>query len=168
MQKYLQIGKIVNTHGIKGELKIIPLTDNVERYDFLEWVYVQSKGTYRKYYIESIRYHKGVVITKFKGVNDMDTALSLKNLFILVDRKNAIPLNQDSYFICDLVGCTVFEKSNNRLGVLADVIKTGSNDVYVVKNDSGKEILIPALKSVVTDISLTEHRITVELPEGIL
>ncbi len=168
MQKYLQIGIIANTHGIKGEIKVIPLTDNLERYDFLEWVYVETNGTYTKYNIEGVRYHKGIVIAKFKGVNDMDTALSLKNHFILVDRKNAIPLEQNTYFICDLVGCNVFEKSKNRLGILTDVIKTGSNDVYVVKNDSGREILIPALKSIVTEISLSDRSITVMLPEGIL
>lgn len=170
MHEYLEIGKIVNTHGIRGEMKVIPLTDDPHRYDDLKWVFVGDDKTQKKYDVESVKYFKDTVIVKLKGVNDMDGAEKLKNLFFLVDRENAVKLPPDSYFVCDLVGSGVYEESGNFLGTLKDIIQTGSNDVYVVWNEEAeknKEILIPALKSVVKDISIKDHKIIVNLPEGL-
>lgn len=170
MHEYLEIGKIVNTHGIKGEVKVIPLTDDSRRYDDLKWVFVGDDKTQKKYDVESVKYFKDTVIVKLKDVNDMDGAEKLKNLFFLVDRENAVKLPPDSYFVCDLVGSGVYEERGNFLGILKDIIQTGSNDVYVVRNEKAeknKEILIPALKSVVKDISIKDHKIIVNLPEGL-
>lgn len=203
MLEYLTIGKIINTHGIKGEVKVLPLTDDPERFEDLDWVFLDlesvkptklnanktnlhplkdtqgksnpDKNTinnkenngFKKLYIENIKYFKNTVIIKFKDINTVEAAEALKNTELKIDRANAVKLPEDSYFICDLLGCNVFEEDKN-LGELTDVIVTGSNDVYVVKPKTGKEILVPALKNVVLSVNINERKITVKLPEGLL
>jgi len=169
MQKYLRVGKIANTHGVKGELKIIPLTDDPERYNDLKYVYLDRKDDLEKIDIEQVKFLKSFVIVKFKGVDDMDCAESLKDLYLLVDRENAVKLPEGSYFISDLVGCSVYDENGECLGELTDVLETGSNDVYSVKDkQGGREILIPALKNVVKRIDLNSRKIEVLLPEGLM
>ena len=168
MYEYLQVGKIVNTHGVRGEVKLIPLTDDLERFGKLKWAYVESDGSMKKYDIENVRYFKGTVILKLQGVDTAEAAEAIKDRYLLVDRANAVKLPENTYFICDLIGCEVYDETGNLLGKLYDVLKTGSNDVYAVKNEAGKEILIPALKSVVTGVSPENMRIDVVLPKGLL
>ena len=103
MIDYLQIGKIVNTHGVKGEIRLIPLTDDPHRFDELEWVYVEKNNTMVKHDILNVKYVKGFVILKLSGIDTMDAADALKDCFILVDRSHAIKLPEDSFFICDLL-----------------------------------------------------------------
>lgn len=167
MQQYLDVGKIVNSHGVRGELKVMPLTDDPKRFKKLKWVYVDRNDFLEKFNIENVKFFKNFVIIKFIEINDMNGAEALKGLFLKVDRENAVKLPRDTYFIADLIGCEVFEIDGNRLGILKEVIKTGSNDVYVVERENKKDILIPALKSVVTGISVEDRRITVVLPEGL-
>lgn len=168
MYEYLQVGKIVTTHGVRGEVKVLPLTDDPKRFDRLKWVYIEINGELKKYDIERVKYHKNSVIVKIKGIDDMNAAEALKNLFLEVDRENAIKLPEDTFFICDLIGCEVYDSQRGRLGVMKNVLSTGSNDVYVVESHDKTEILIPALKSVVTGVNLEERKITVNLPEGLL
>ncbi|MCX8131945.1 MAG: ribosome maturation factor RimM [Clostridia bacterium] len=167
MQQFLQIGKIVNTHGIKGELKVIPLTDDPERFIKLKKVYIERNSVQEEAEIEGVKFFKSMVIIKLKGMDDMNAAETLKESYILVDRKNAVKLAEYSYFICDLIGCEVFDEKRGRLGILHNIIKTGSNDVYIVKGEENKEILIPALKTVVKEISVEDKKIMVCLPEGL-
>ncbi|MDP4180511.1 MAG: ribosome maturation factor RimM [Bacillota bacterium] len=167
MNDFLQVGKIVNTHGVKGELKVIPLTDDPTRFDDLEDVFVGTDTSMNIVNIESVKYFKNTVIIKFKEVLDMNDALKLKDQYIYIDRKNAVKLPKDTYFICDLIGLEVFE-DGNRIGEIKDIIQTGSNDVYIVKDEENKEILIPALKTVVKAVSIENKRMEVSLPEGLL
>lgn len=168
MHEYLEIGKIINTRGIKGELKIMPLTDNLERFNGLEWVYIRKKTGMEKYFIDRVRIVKGFVYITFKKIKDIETAESFKGLYLLVDRENAVKLPEDTYFICDLIDSEVYDEDETLLGKLSDVIKTGSNDVYVIKGENNKEILIPALKSVIKQVDLENRRIEVSLPEGLI
>ncbi len=168
MVEYLQIGKIVNTHGVRGEVKLIPLTDDPHRFNELEWVYIEKDGGMNKHTIQQVKYTKGFVMIKFSGVDSPDDANQYRDCFVLVDRKNAVKLPADSFFICDLLSCSVFDEKGALLGELADVLQTGSNDVYIVRNSSGKEILLPALKSVVRSISPEQKRIDVVIPKGLL
>lgn len=168
MLEYLIVGQLVNTHGVKGELKAIPLTDDPNRFTKLEWVYIDKNGKLEKYDITGVKFFKQFVILKFRNVDSMDEAEKLKGLYMKIDRAHAVKLPKDSFFITDILGMSVYDENNSLLGKLVDVIQTGSNDVYVVKNDEGKEILIPALKSVVKEVSLEEGRISVILPKGLL
>jgi 16S rRNA processing protein RimM len=167
---YLEIGKIVKTHGVKGELKVLPLTDYVERFFDLKWAFVGNEDdNLRKYSFEKVRLQKNLVIVKFRGINNKTEAEVLKDNFIKVDRENAIKLPEDTFFICDIIGCEVLdEDTGNKLGVVYEVLQTGSNDVYVLKSDNSKEILIPALKTVVKKVSLEDQKIWVKLPLGLL
>lgn len=169
MQEYFEIGKIVNTHGVKGELKVVPLTDDIYRYDELEWVYVRVGGKQKKYDIESVRYHKNNVLLKLKGVDDMSSAELIKGCFVEIPREFAIELPCDSYFISDLIGCNVIvDDSEKNLGSVVDVIETGSNDVYVVRDTNGKQVLLPAIKEVVLDVDIKKGIIRVKLMDGLV
>ncbi|HHW30526.1 MAG TPA: ribosome maturation factor RimM [Clostridiaceae bacterium] len=168
MSEYLEIGKIVNTHGIKGEIKVIPLTDSLDRFNDLDWVYVDKQGKLEKYNIEGVRPYKGLVMIKFKEITDMSKAEELKGLYIKVDRENAVKLPEDSFFICDLIGCEVYDDNLGKLGIIKNVLETGSNDVFVVDGEKYGEVLIPALKSVVKEVSVEEGQVRVSLPEGLI
>jgi len=173
---YLQIGKIVNTHGVRGEIKVIPLTDNPDRYNGMKKVYVEKNGSLELFDIESVKFSRGFVILKLKGIGNMDAAESLVDAFLVVDRKDAVKLPKDSYFICDIIGLDVYDENDAFLGKVAEVLSTGSNDVYVVRNEKTgdphgkkrKDILIPALKSVVVDISIEKGTMKVVIPEGLI
>lgn len=167
MYEYLQIGKIVNTHGVRGEMKLIPLTDDPKRFDDLDWAYIEKDGM-KKYRIESVKYFKGSVIIKLEGIDTLEEAAAFRELFLLVDRQNAVKLPKDTFFICDIIGSKVVDENGSELGILHDVLQTGSNDVYAVKSSSGREILLPALKSVVRNVSLEQKRIDVVVPKGLL
>jgi 16S rRNA processing protein RimM len=165
--EYLSIGQIVNTHGIKGEVKVYPLTDDASRFDKLKEVYIESKNEMTKYQVESAKHLKNTVILKLKGIDTMNDAEKLRQLYIKVGRWDAVRLPKDTFFICDIVESEVFDIHGQLLGKLQDVLQTGSNDVYVVKNDQ-REILIPALKTVVKEINLQNKKIIVDLPEGLI
>ncbi len=169
MLEYLIVGQLVNTHGVKGELKATAQTDDPQRFKKLKWVYIDKNGSLEKYNISDVKFFKQFVIIKFEGIESIEEAEKLKGFYIKVDRANAIKLPKNSFFITDIIGLKVYDNENNQLlGELKDVIQTGSNDVYVVRDSESKEILIPALKSVVKEISIEEGKISVILPKGLL
>ena len=167
MLEYLSIGQIVNTQGVRGEVKVYPLTDDAARFDKLKEVYIESKNEMIKYQVESAKHLKNTVILKLKGIDTMNDAEKLRQLYIKVGRWDAVRLPKDTYFICDIVDSEVFDIHGELLGKLQDVLRTGSNDVYVVREDK-REILIPALKTVVKEINLQNKKIIVDLPEGLI
>jgi 16S rRNA processing protein RimM len=167
MLEYLSIGQIVNTQGVKGEVKVFPLTNDPKRFDKLKEVFIESKDDLVKYQVESSKHLKNTVILKLKGVDTMNDAEKLRDLYVKVGRWDAVRLPKDSFFICDIVESEVFDIHGVLLGKLVDVMQTGANDVYVVKDDK-REILIPALKTVVKEINLQNKKIIVDLPEGLI
>lgn len=168
MEQYFDIGRIINTHGVRGEVKVMPFTDNSERYVELTQVFIDKPSGLEKYDIRGVKFFKNQVILKFAQVEDMNTAESLKGLILKIDRRDAVELPKDTYFICDLIGSGIVDENGNSLGTLKDIIQTGANDVYVVEDEKNREILIPALKSVVKEISLENKTIRVILPKGLL
>ena len=168
MLEYLEIGQIVNTSGLKGVVKVNPFTDDITRFEKLKTVLLDKNGTLVEYEIEQVRYHKNMVMLKLKGIDDINQAEMLRNLYIKINRKDAVKLPKDSYFIVDLLGLEVYTVEGELLGTVNDIFPTGSNDVYVVKDEFGKQILIPALKTVIKDIDLESKKIIVELPEGLI
>lgn len=167
MNTMFSIGRIVNTHGVKGELKVMPTTDEPKRFEKLKSVFVERK-TMESYEIQSVRYHKDFVLLKLKGIEDMNAAELLKGSVLKIDRKDSLPLKKDEYYISDLFGLKVFTEEERYLGELIDIIETGSNDVYVVKKeDREKDLLLPAIKQVIKNVDIEEQKMIVHLLEGL-
>ena len=167
MLEYLSIGQIINTHGLRGEVKVYPLTDDISRFEKLKEAYVEENEGLVKYKVESIKFLRSTVAVKLKGIDSEEAANKLRGSYIKVDRKSAVKLPKDSYFICDLIGLEVYDEKGLLIGTVKDVLQTGSNDVYVIQS-SGKDILIPALKDIVKKIDLENKKILVEMPEGLI
>jgi len=168
MVDFLEVGKITNVHGLEGAFKVIPLTDDPARFKDLKYVFVENNDRKEKYNIEKVGFTRKHVIVKFKGIDKVSDAEKFRNKYMLVDRENAVRLPENTFFICDIIGCDVYDESGSLLGKVTEVLQTGSNDVYIVKNTDGKEYLIPALKSVVKKVSIAEKRIDVVIPEGLI
>ncbi|PHV71119.1 16S rRNA processing protein RimM [Sporanaerobium hydrogeniformans] len=167
METMFTIGKIVNTHGVKGELKVVPMTDEPQRFSLLKEVFIQ-RNTLEKYEIQGVRYHKNFVLLKLKGVEDMDAGEFFKNATLKIERKDSLPLKKDEYYISDLYDLEVYTEEGRYLGIISDIIYTGSNDVYVVKRpEQGKDLLLPAIKEVIKEVNLEVGKLTVKLLEGL-
>lgn len=168
MQEYLEIGQIVNAFGVKGMVKVNPFTDDITRFDKLKKVYICKKASMEEVEIEEVKYHKNMVLLKIKGINDMNQAEKCKGLYLKIHRKDAIKLPKDTYFIADLLGLEVYTDEGVLLGKVDDIYNTGSNDIYVVKDDLGKQILLPGTKEVLKEISLEKEKIVVHLIKGLI
>lgn len=168
MEEYLEIGKIVNTSGLKGLLKVMPLTDDVTRFEDLETIYIQIGKDLVEKKIEDVKYIKNMVLLKLEGIDNIDEAEKYRNLYIKINKKDAIELPEDSYLIVDIVKCEVYTDEGELLGKMIDVLDTGSNDVYVVKNSEGKEILLPAIKEVIKSVDISNKKIIVKLMDGLI
>ncbi|AKN29445.1 16S rRNA processing protein RimM [Clostridium carboxidivorans P7] len=156
MKQFVTVGQIINTHGIKGELKIYPLTDDLRRFRKLQKVYVE--GVEKNVVWCKLQTDK--VILKIEGIDSVEEAMKYKEKYLDVSREDAVKLPEGSYFIADIIGCSVVGENGAEYGKIADVIKTGSNDVYWIKE--GKELLIPALKDIVIDMDIENKRIVIK------
>ena len=158
----LEIGQIVNTFGIKGLVKVKPFTDDITRFDNLKNVYIKEK----QYEIESVKYHKDMVLLKFKDIDKIEDAENLRNCYLEINREDG-NLKEGAYYIVDLLGWEVITDTGKSLGKLDDIYNTGSNDIYVVKDELGKQILLPAIKDVIKEIDIENRIITVHLLKGL-
>lgn len=167
MENYTIVGMITNTHGIKGELKVFPLTDDMERFNYLKQAYIGEDKT--KVNLEKVRYHKNLAIIKFKEYNDINEVKKFKDNYIYVDDEEKVILPKDHFFIYDLINSQIFDMESNLIGTLVDVLKGSSNDVYVVKNlEKNKEYLIPAVKQFIIKVDILEKKIIINPIEGMV
>ena len=167
MEGLLEIGQIVNSYGIKGFFKIVPFTDDITRFDKLKTVYIEKNKKLLSMEIEEVKYHKNLVLLKLKGIDDINDTEQYKNCYLKIDRKDAVELQENSYFIVDLIGMEVVTDEGVLLGNLIDVFPTGSNDVYVVKDEKGKQTLLPAIKEVIKNVDVENKKMIVHLMEGL-
>ena len=167
MQEYFEVGQIVNTFGIKGQLKVKPFTDDMERFEELKTVYICKKNEMKRVEIEDVKYNKQCILLKVKGIEDLTEAEKYKGLFLKIDRKDAKKLPKDTYFIADILGLEVYTDEGELLGKVDDIFPTGANDVYVVKNELGKQILLPSIPEVLKEIDLEKGKVIVHLIEGL-
>ncbi len=168
MEKYLEIGQIVNTFGIKGQVKIVPFTDDITRFDELKEIYIEKKNELKLFQIEQVNYKKNMVILKLKGIETVEEAEKLRNCYLKIDRKDAKKLPKDTYFIVDLLGLDVYTDEGKLLGKVDDIYNAGSSDIYVVKDELGKQILLPAIKDVLKEVDLENQKIIVHLIKGLV
>lgn len=161
--KNIVIGRVGAPHGVRGEARVVPMTDFPERFEGMSDVLIDDKSVG----IEHVRYHNDKIIIKFKGCDSRDDAQKLTGKMLSVPRSEAMPLNEGEYYTFDIIGLLVFDDNGEYLGKVVNVLETGSNDVYVARDDNGSETLIPALKSVVKEINLKDSRMVVSMPEVI-
>ena len=168
MEQYLRVGVISSTHGIRGEVKVYPTTDDPERFRELKKVILDAKGGQRTLEIQEVKFFKNQVILKFRGLDNINDVEKYKGTDLLIPREDAVPLEENENFIADLIDMEVVTDAGERLGILTDVIQTGANDVYVVKTSQEKEILLPAIRDCILEVDVEEKRMRVHGLEGLL
>ena len=166
--EYIEIGQIVNTNGLKGVVKVNPFTDDISKFEDLKYVYIQLKNELRKVKIEQVRYNKNQVLLKLEGIDSIEEAEKYRNFYLKTEKESQEDLGEDTYYIVDLIGLDVYSDKNEYLGKIEDVFPTGSNDVYVVKDNLGKQILIPAIADVVKEVDLKNKKMTINLIPGLI
>ncbi|AKL95500.1 16S rRNA processing protein RimM [Clostridium aceticum] len=164
--KYLKVGKILNTHGLKGEMKIFSLTDYDERFEELKWVYIE--GYEEKFYIDKVKYRPKDILLSFKNYEDINQVEKFKGKYLLINESQKRDLPEDTYYIADIVGLEVYTLSGDYLGKVVQVLQAGSNEVYIIKDENGKEVMIPAVKEFMPEISLEKGKIIVTPIEGMI
>ena len=168
MENKLQVGVISSTHGVRGEVKVFPTTDDVKRFKRLKEVILDTGKEELLLEIESVKFFKQFAILKFKGFDNINDIEKYKGKSLLVTRKNAVPLRKDEYFIADLQGLIVEDENGKQIGVLKDVMETGANDVYIVDMGDGKEVLLPAIKECILSVDVEGGKICVHMMDGLL
>ncbi len=167
MQDTFVIGVVTQTHGLKGDVKVFPLTDEIRRFDDLKEVLLEDSG--RKLTVTRVQYAKGRVILHFDGISSIEEAEKLKGVYLSVDRSHAVPLKENEYYIADVIGSGVFLEDGSRIGTLKDVLKTGANDVYEILTDEpeGRVMYIPCVREFVKLVDPEAGRIVVRLMKEI-
>ena len=168
MTEYFEIGQIVNTFGIKGMVKVKPFTDDINKFDKFKKIYIKKENTKKEYQIEEVKYHKQMVLMKLKGINTPEEADLLRGSYLIINREDEEPLEEGEYYIVDLLGAEVYTDEDVLLGKLEDIYNTGSNDIYVVKDELGKQVLLPAISDVIKNIDIKNKKITVHIVSGLM
>lgn len=162
----IKVGKIVSAVGIKGEVKVYPYTDYPERLEELDEVYAGEGG--EVLYIDKVRYHKNMAIIKFKGTDDRNAAELLRDTFLYIDKKDLRVLDEDEYFIFDLIGLKAVDDHDNYIGKVTDVIQNTAQDIYEITAENGNTILVPAVYEFITDIDINNGIMRIKPIEGLL
>ena len=169
MEQLLQVGVISSTHGIRGEVKVFPTTDDPNRFKKLKQVILDTGREQKDLEIEGVKFFKQFVILKFKGIDNINDIEKYKGKSLFVARENAVELEEDEYYIGDLIGMDVYtDESEERFGVLKDVMETGANEVYIVQSERYGEVLLPAIHECILEVDPEEKKMTVHLMEGLI
>jgi 16S rRNA processing protein RimM len=162
-----QVGVITSPHGLRGEVKVYPTTDDPSRFKILKELILKEKRSERVLKVRSVKFFKQFVILGFEGLNRIEDVESLRQCPLLVERKDAVPLEEDEYYIADLIGLSVRREDGTEIGSLKEVLETGANDVYVVGREGQKDLLLPAISQCILDVQPEEGFITVHIMEGL-
>ncbi len=171
MEELYQVGSITQTHGIKGEVKVFPLTDDISRFKNMKNLLLDGgKDGYINLEVENMRPQKNLVILKFKGIDNINDIEKYKGKGLYVTKENRVALKNDEYFIADLIGCDVFtdEAPDTKFGVISDVMETGANDVYDIELVNGGNVLLPAIKECILKVDIEANRIDIHLLKGLM
>jgi len=167
MNNQLEAGKIINTHGLRGEVKVVTWTDYPEVFEEIKFLYVHKKMGDERLDIKNIKYQKNNIIVKFAQINDIDEEEKYKNMILYVDRDELPPLPEGMNYIVDLIGLEVYNEENEKIGVIADVFNTGANDIYDVKREGKKNLLLPVIDECVKEVDMDNGRVIVNVMEGL-
>ncbi len=163
----IEVGKIVNTHGLRGDVKVVAWMDSPEDFEVLNTVYMKTRSELKKLTVEKVRYQKNNLIVKFEEYGDINEVERFKNCILFAERSELGELPEGTYYIVDLIGLRVVKEDGEEIGVIADVFNTGANDIYDVKREGKKNLLIPVIDDVVRDVDIDGGRVTVRLMEGL-
>lgn len=166
MEQLFQVGVVTSTHGLKGEVKVFPTTEDPSRFKKLKQVILDTGRERLELEVASARFFKNMVIVKFKGIDDINDVEKYRKATLWVTRENAIPLEEDEWYVADLIGMKVTSDEGEDLGTLTDVMQTGANDVYVVTK-KGQEILIPSIRQCILEVNVEEGTMLVHLLPGL-
>lgn len=167
MSDLLQVGVITSTHGVRGEVKVFPTTDDPARFKKLKQVILDDGKQQMDLEIASVKFFKNMVILKFKGIDNINDVEKYRRATLLVTRENAVPLAENEYFIADLIGLSAVSDEGEELGTITDVLQTGANDVYVVTTPQKEEILVPAIRECILAVDLDARRMQIHLLPGL-
>ncbi len=168
MEELLQVGIISSTHGVRGEVKVFPTTDDVRRFKKLKEVLLDTGREHINLKIESVKFFKQFAILKFQGYDQINDIEKYKGKSLFVTRDNAVKLKKDEYFIADLIGVEVIADDDSLKGIIRDVMQTGANDVYVIDLADGRELLLPAIKECVLEVDLQNGQMKIHVLDGLL
>lgn len=171
MEELFQVGAITQTHGIKGEVKVFPMTDDINRFKNMKDLLLDAgREGMIKLEVESVRPQKNLVILKFKGIDNINDIEKYKGRGLYVTKENRVKLKPDEYFIADLIGLKVYleEEPEEAFGTITDVLETGANDVYEIKTVDSKEVLVPAIKDCIKSIDVDNDRVVIHLLKGMM
>jgi 16S rRNA processing protein RimM len=168
MDNFLRVGVISTTHGIRGEVKVYPTTDDLNRFKYLKQVFLDTGKEYIELDVEGVKFFKQLAILKFKGIDNINDIEKYKGKDLLVTREHAVKLESDEYFIYDIIGSKVITDEEVELGELTEVMATGANDVYVVKTKEGKEVLLPSIKECILGVDVDKKIIKVHIMPGLM
>ncbi len=168
MEQLLQVGVITQTHGVRGEVKVFPTTDDPERFLDLKKVLLDTGKETLPLEIQSVKFFKQFVILKFKGIDNINDIERYKRCPLLVTREDAVELEEDEFFIADMIGMNVETDDGKAFGTLKDVMETGANDVYVIESEEHGEVLVPAIKECVLDVNIEEQKMIIHLMDGLV
>ncbi|MCI8637900.1 MAG: ribosome maturation factor RimM [Coprococcus sp.] len=168
MDEYLQVGVIATTHGIRGEVKVFPTTDDPSRFRMLKSVVLDTGREQRVLEIEGVKFFKQYVILKFRGINNINDIEKYRKMPLLIPRSDAIELEEDEYFMADIIGMQVETEDGEDFGVLKDVMETGANDVYVINTKKHGEVLVPAIKDCILAVDIENKRMRIHLLDGLI
>mgnify|MGYP000802680078 CR=1 FL=1 len=168
MEDLLQVGVITTTHGIRGEVKVYPTTDDAHRFDYLESVLLDTGKELRRLNIQNVKFFKNLAILKFEGIDNINDIEMYKGRELWIPREEAQELGEDEYYVADLIGMDVLLENGEKFGVLRDVMETGANDVYIIDSAEHGEVLLPAIKECILDVDLEKNVMTIHLMKGLI
>ena len=168
MEELLQVGVITSTHGVRGEVKVYPTTDDATRFKQLKHVLLDTGKETLPLEIQGVKFFKQFVILKFKGIDNINDVERYKRCPLFVNREDAVELEEDEYFIADMIGMKVITDEGEEFGTLKDVMETGANDVYVIRRADGGEVLIPAIKECILDVDIPGRLMKIHVMAGLV
>ena len=168
MEEVLQVGVITATHGVRGEVKVFPTTDDPARFKKLKDVILDNGKAKKDLEIENVKFFKNMVILKFKGLDNINDVERFRQAKLFVTREDAVELEEDEYFIADLIGINVTSDEGEELGTIKDVLQTGANDVYCIRTEEHGEVLIPAIKDCILDVDVEAGKMKIHLLDGLI
>ena len=168
MKDMLRIGVVTTTHGIHGEVKVFPTTDDVKRFKKTDEVILITKQGNLTLHVESAKFFKNIVIVKFKEYNDINEVEGFRKCDLMVTRENALPLKEGQFYFCDVIGATVVDEDGTAIGTIKDVIETGANNVFSIETQEGKEVLFPVIPQCIKKVDVEAGIVKAHIMKGLL